>query len=165
MRADSVPAAASLAFLVAVQVPAPAGLTGGGGGRRGGGAGGGAARAPQAQPQETAASLREATAGDAARPEPHAGSGATQGRGPGGRAGTTPRDAFRRSPAPAPGGGEGRGLGWKDNHWLEGRREVQVGKSCPRIARTHPPRACWNPQNARYVREFLCWGDSVFARM
>lgn len=65
MRADSVPAAASLAFLVAVQVAARSGLTGGGEG-----AGPGAGRAPQAQPQETAASLREATARDAARPEP-----------------------------------------------------------------------------------------------
>lgn len=61
MRADSVPAAASLAFLVAVQVAARAGLTGGG---EGAGPGAG-----QAQPQETAASLREATAGDTARPE------------------------------------------------------------------------------------------------
>lgn len=77
----------------------------------------------------------------------------------------TPRDAFRRSPAPAPGGGEGRGFGWEDDHWLQGHREAQVDQSYPRRARTHPPRACRNPQNARYVREFVCWGDCVFAGM
>lgn len=76
VRADSVPAAASLAFLVAVQVAAPAGLTGGG---EGGGAGGGAARTSLAQTQGPAGSQREATAGDASRPGP----ARRQQRGPG----------------------------------------------------------------------------------